>query len=1203
VEVTTPAAFPRKVWLFGSIRVETTQRAIHIPGGSARTLMAYLVLHPDIAHTRERLADLLWPESPPDRVRRQFSDTLYRLRQALGGGWLISEGETVRLDRATGLWVDVWSFETLQAAGDTQSIEQAVALYKGDLVPEITHEWILPKRVLLRESYFSALLLAGREAEENKQYERALRYYRRLSFEDPLREAAQRGLMGALAALGRLGEALESYSQFNQHLRSELDASPSNKTVKLANQLRQEWEVRQSIAASAKIPPFVGRAAERAQLLARLDQAYAGHGGIVVLLGEAGIGKTRLLQVLQESAVWRGWQVIYDRGEEFGLRPPFAPLPAVLAGALPPPRAQQMAQLIAPHWLALIARIVPDLNFDQQLAEDIEPQQAIRQMSKATGKLLAGLTEIAPHLLILDDVQWADETFWELLTALHPDIAHLPLLLMISGRNDELQSQDRALDAIQTLERAGAPVLSMSPLAAEALSDLAAAMGHGQLTSVDIEALRTRSGGNPLLALALLEASGRGETKDNDMLADLMQRRLERVAIPAQLALQAAAVLGYQFDYELWTHLTPGLPSAEMPAVAGELERNRLIELAGDGYQFAHDTLRAHVYTGTPSERRVHLHQNALSAIKARNPEDNLTLLRHAQGGQDQPAVAQYAMLAGDESFHAFAYKAASDYYALALDALPKKDRPARYQVLLGLVKAYDNQGLRDKQGEVATDLVKIADHLTDLNLKAEASYHQADLHWKVGDQDQALSFAKLGLKRAQNAGETTLAADLMVMLGRIARNQGDFAQSENWLVQARNLYQQEGNSFGEANTLDKLANLRHERGDYEQAAAQHTQAAQRFRDLGRLRHEARALSGLALSVRAMGDFDRARGLHKQIIAISEELGDLESQWVEQVNLGNIAYVLGDFQTAITWYEASLPLIHKLDDPYALSLVLFNTGEAHRELEDLIQARLKYNEALEICRERDFQRGKANVLHGLGLISMAEGRYGEAVDILKSVQQIWGDLNQPVKEMDTNAALALTWFRAGNLEKARHEIEAALADLGEGYRATDRWRWIHYIAYLIRQAEGRADSASKHLRQAGQALQELVDRMPKEAHHHFLNQVPVNRLIGEALQEHSHRIQVRLVRMDAPLGRELTNEDYIVVTWTLSTPVDDIFTNNAERRRNILKRLLAEAEAQGAAPTDSDLAQALDVSSRTVERDIKSLHTQDYRVQTRRRRT
>ncbi len=157
--------------------------------------------------------------------------------------------------------------------GEDKAIAQAVGLYKGDLAPEISQDWILPRRVLLREGYFSGLIKLGRAAEKSQQFEQALGYYQRLSFEDPLREDAQRGRLRALASLGRHGEARDAYEQFVHRLQSELAATPSNKTTALANQLRQEWDMQQAVAVGAKIPPFVGRAVERAQLLARLDQA------------------------------------------------------------------------------------------------------------------------------------------------------------------------------------------------------------------------------------------------------------------------------------------------------------------------------------------------------------------------------------------------------------------------------------------------------------------------------------------------------------------------------------------------------------------------------------------------------------------------------------------------------------------------------------------------------------------------------------------------------------------------------------------------------------------------------------------------------------------------------------------------------------------------------------------------------------------
>ncbi len=1199
----------RRVYLFGGVRVEDERGSLRLPAGSARDLFVYLILHPDRGHTRDKLADLIWPEAPPSRSRRQISDALYRLRQALGEGWFIAEGDTLAFDPEA-VWVDVWALESRLESGHERAVQdglqdavlEAVELVKGDLAPEVTSDWILPRRVYVRERYLAALLQLAREAERRSQHALALAAYQRLALADPLREDAQRGLMRTLTALGRLADALDGYERFKQQMAAELDAPPTAETIALARRLRQEWEIRQTVATGAKTPPFVGRAAERAQLLTHLDQAYAGNGGVVVLLGQAGMGKTRLLEVIQESATWRGWQVFYGRSEEFALPSPYAPFSSALEAALPPPRAQQMAQLVAPHWLALIARIVPAIQAELAPDEDVDPRQAVRQMSRAIARLLAGLTEIAPHLLVLDDVQWADDAFWQLMTALQPACATLPLLIVVSGRSDALRRQPRALAAIQSWEAAGAPVISLSPLSAADLGNLATAMGRGKLTGAEAAALRTGSGGNPLFALALLEARPSPQSQDTPALSALMQRRLDKLSTPAQLALQAAAVLGFQFEYALWARLTPGLPATEMPAVAGELERQRLIELAGDGYQFAHDTLRAHVNAGIPAARRAQLHQRALAALQEQGADDVLRLLRHARGAEDDQATAALALRAGQASLHAFAYAAAIEQFSMALASLPAEAWPARYQATAGRLRAYDSLGLREQQGADSAALLDLAARIDQPRHQAEAGYFRANFLWKVGEQEQALTLAQHGLRQARDAGDTATAANLLAMLARIARNQGDFAAAGRWLLQARDLYRAVGDRFGEAQSLDRLANLLHERGEYAQAAAQHTEAAELLRTLGRARQEARALSGLALSVRAMGEYDRARTLHKQIIAISQEQGDLDSQWVEQVNLGNIAYELGDFRTATTWYVASLPIIRKLNDPYALALVLYNLGEAQRELGDMDQAREHYGEALALCTERGFQRGRGNVLHGLGLAFLAEGNYPRAEELLTQAQQVWQALNQPVKLMETNAALALTRLEAGNLAQAVQDIDAALADLGEQHQATQRWRWVHYIAFRVRQASERPEQANHHLLQAAQAVAALAAGMPKEARQRFKQRVPINQQILLALQAQAHTIQAQLVRADVPLGRELSAEDYVAVSWTLSSPLDQTIPKRTERRRHVLKRLLAEAEAQAAIPSDQDLAAALAVSTRTIERDLAALRAAGHPIRTRRRR-
>lgn len=189
-----------------------------IPGSKAQSLFGFLVLHPAIPHTRDALADLLWPEAPPDRVRHYLSDLLYRLRQALGPNWLSVEAKRVALRVDADLWVDVWEFEQLARSNDPAALDRAVHLYAGDLLPEIYDDWVLAPRISLREKYLGCLLRLGQATEQGNQRAAALDYYHRLAHADPLREEAYCGLMPSLASMGRLADALDAYARLERVL-------------------------------------------------------------------------------------------------------------------------------------------------------------------------------------------------------------------------------------------------------------------------------------------------------------------------------------------------------------------------------------------------------------------------------------------------------------------------------------------------------------------------------------------------------------------------------------------------------------------------------------------------------------------------------------------------------------------------------------------------------------------------------------------------------------------------------------------------------------------------------------------------------------------------------------------------------------------------------------------------------------------------
>ncbi len=1171
--------WPQRIYLFGSFRAEPP---LTLSGRQAQRLLVYLLLHPERAHGRDRLTAQLWPDTPPDRGRRALSDALYRLRQTAPDHWFDAQPETIALIPPPDLWVDVWEFERLAAPEPAT----AAALYQGDLVLEIEDEWIWGKRERLREQLTAVLLQLAETAENNQQYATAAGFYGRLAALDELNEAAQRGLMRGHAAQGRLAEALAVYEEFQQLLAAELNVAPAAATQQLARQLQAEWELQQETAVGLTTTPFVGRTVERTHLLARLDEARAGRGGLVVLLGEAGMGKSRLLETLAQSADWRGWQVGWGWGEQFALPAPYAPLAEALTAVLPRPRLQQLARLLPPWPLAQASQIAPAIGRDLQLPPPPESSRREQQLPVALRLLLDGLQQIAPHLLILDDMQWADTAVWPLLTDLQPALAEQSVLLIVSGRLGELRQQTAVWQTLTAWEQQGALVLQLTGLEPQALAEMARVLGRGPLSTAALARLHQASGGNPLLAQSLLELDDPAAQPE---LISLQRQRLARLSDAALLSLQAAAVLGLHFDYDLWEAVMTGIPAAELPTLAGELEERRLLILEADGYRFSHDTLRACVYLDTPAERRQQWHGRALSAYARLRPDATLSLLYHAQESGDGTAVARYALLAGQECLPRYANHTARDLFTQALAALPPDDGPNRYAALLGRARALGAMGERDAQEADLAHLHTLAGQLGDPAKLAHVLALQAKFYWQTSDFTRARQTIEAGL---QLTPEPDAQATLLETLGQVERDQGNYQAARDNFAAAGQLYRQLGNSASVANNYVMAGIVAQRLNDFPQAIALFQQALADGRAIGSRSLETLALGNLVTVHWGMGDYQQAIGYGQQALALGREVGEVWAQASSLGNLGALYALTGDFPAAIEHMQQALAIQRLTRDRQSQAINLSNLANLYLDTSQLDEAISLFTEALDLNRQMGRRRSEGYALHGRGVTYYQAGRLDEAVADLQTAVHIRAELGEVSNLCFTQADLALALLAQGDVAAADDAVQTALAGLSPKTTPEARQQ-AHFAAYEILLAQGKEPGALRQLALAEQVLWQTANALPETQRPSFLQLNPRNQVVLTAVQRHTRTEQVQLVKADVPSGRRLTDADYTAVTWTLTTVADELADSPAARRQQVIQRLLQEAAAQGTAPTDDDLAQALNVSRRTILRDRQAVTSRD----------
>ena len=1180
---------PIHIQLFGGVQIDKQNKRIQL-GYKQLILIAYLAVMKR-PFSRAQLVTAIWPDTEPSRARRHLSDSIYRIRQRLGDECLITQKDTVSLSSDPHFSVDVWLFQELCQSKTPLDWQTAISQYHGDLLPKFDQDWILEKRVLFQELYFSTLLKSAKYAESVDDYQTAQQCYQTLKQADPLQENATRGMMRTLAKQGQFQEALNIYQQLCQQLEDALQIKPTQPTQTLASQLQKELQLQTAVKQRPTEQPLVGRIQERAQLLSQLDQAFKENGRITTILGEAGMGKTRLLQSLAEAAAWRGWQISWGMGEQFVLPSPYAPFSEALATALPTPRQQQLTQLIRPSALKLIQNTL--------LSPHPSPNETVNKqnLQQAIYQTLNGLQQITPHLLILDDVQWADHSIWTLLNYLQPTLKEQRLFILLAGRIDQLRQQEKAWEVLQSWEQSGETVIHLRGLDNIALQELATYQNRA-LSAQELADLQQATGGNPLLALTLMSMNS--ETFHSKSLGEFTAQQLTAVSEPAQLALQAASILGFKIDYSLWEKILTQIEAVDLPSLVGELEQAHLIQLTGNTYQFPHDTLRAAVYDSIPAQRQKRLHQDALNLLQQDAQAQALKLTYHAEQAGDVGAIAQYALIAGLDALQRFSYETAVTLLTKAIDHLENNKLQHLYDAYFGRAQAYDILANRQGQQEDLIQLQQIATQLCHPEKVGKVHALNGRYAYTLGHLEDALTHSHQALIVAEANNDQKEQANLYHQLGQILREQGKTEQAHGQIEKAHKLYEQIEDLHGQAITMDILGGLAWAQGNYDKAIENHAQAAQLFQLMSNPFNEAMALNNLGSAYWGTGAYQQAEETLQQSLSISRELGHKRGEGDNLDNIGGISWVLADYETAVSYYSQALMIRRQIKDQWGISISLGNLGSAYRLMGKWQDALQYYAEALQVNRAMGRRRGEGYNLHGRGLTYLDMDAYEKAEKDLCAALQIRVDLNEQENQLETIAGLGIVATALGKQEQAKHYLQQIEQTQAGTHRASLR-QWTHYAAYVIYHALGQEQPATNHLSQAEQAMQSLVNSLPTEDGKRYLKNFPLNRQIQTAVSQYTKQITVQLVQKDVPLGRKLTPNDYVNVCWTIQNLADQKITKTAVRRQTIIQRLIAEADQQNATPTDSDLAQALDVSRRTILRDIKNLSEAGITLPTRKR--
>jgi len=639
---------------------------------------------------------------------------------------------------------------------------------------------------------------------------------------DPLQEPVHRTLMQLYVETGRRGSALRQYQFCVAALQRELRTEPEAETKALYHEiLRRRGQVRpdqerQPLGAVAALPvsgkaefaelppdwepPLVGRQRLLGRLVEVLDEALAGAGCLVALIGEAGTGKSRLVSELTAAAIRRRARVLFGRCYESERILPFAPwLDALRSGRIVEER--DILETLKPSWREELERLLPELSrrgkpVSSAPSGDLAGRSGgdPRYPFEAISELLERLSRRQALVVVVEDAHWADDMSVRLLAFLGRRLRELPLLIVATIREEDLADASllrRSLDEVDEKDLLQLSVPSLSRADAFTLVQALAPPGLPDqlVTHLAQDAWRI-SDGNAFVVVEVMHALREGQAVSLAQrlplparVRKLVLQRLERLSDPGRRLVAVAGVIGRQFDFAL---VQRAADMSEREAAEGveELVRRRVLRGAGEGLAFSHDHIREVATSELPPALRVALHRRVAETLEDLYAHDlaahALALGTHYRNGQAWEKAAAFLHMAGHQAALRSAHQEAVACFEEALNALRRlpssrevddRDLDVRIELRQSL---YPMGRFADlirhlREGE------RIAEKLDDRPRLARVSAYISNHAWITGDLPRALASGRRALSLAEGIASSGLAVEANFRLGQVHWNLGQY--------------------------------------------------------------------------------------------------------------------------------------------------------------------------------------------------------------------------------------------------------------------------------------------------------------------------------------------------------------------------------------------------------------------------------------------
>ncbi|HEX4398166.1 MAG TPA: tetratricopeptide repeat protein [Trebonia sp.] len=916
-------------------------------------------------HTREQVADLLWPDADEAKARGSLRRTLSVAAAAVGPALAITRTTVGLLPAAVD--VDVREFETLLTRKDAAALERGVGLYRGDFLAGFTvrdcpdfEDWQVSvreeqKQLLARglQRLVAACVAAG-------ELERAIGHARRWLQLDQLHEPAHQAMIRLYEWTGQRSAAMRQYRSLVHVLDRDLAVRPLPETTQLYEDVRAGRLAAPPLptAAAAAGPaagtadqvaaldwPLVGRAAELSALRSAWRSAGAlgapgapgapgvdgARGRAVAIVGQAGSGKSRLVEELRAEAVGAGSTVLVARCHDGESALPFVLAADLLRSALNV--CPELPDLLPAQTIAMAGRLVPGLADVQQdpRSPALDSPAAVARMYAAiadTLRVAAGTPAQGGNrqggngqrrpagVIAVEDVHWADNSSLGLLSYLVRRLAGWPLLLALTWQPEQA-GRLRVLRAAFGEAGPLGEMIEPGPLGPDAIRSLLSLPGT---PPVDVDLLLAETHGLPMLvreyveALRSAEVPGAPADGRQALLADwwppasvreLFLARLRAASEPTLQVLTAAAVLGSDADADLLQAVSGRGEDEIVEAIEEAVARSLLTENpppavgGAPSYRFRYEAMRKTAYDSASLARRRLLHGRAADVLAPRHQRDPVgtpagTVAEHLQLAGRDGAAAEWWWLAAARARELYAHAEARGYLARAL-ALGYPQLPGR--IALGeelVVLGRYREALAEFETAAA---IASGQQGGDRAALAGIEHKLADVHHRLGDWDLAEAHLATVAELADDPGHLArAAADRAV----VAFRRGDTIQAELLGQAALDSARAAADLGAMAQALNVLGMLAARAGDTNAAEKYLRDSLAEARRLPELGAAVAALNNLARLLAETGHGTEALALATEALELGSELGDQHRVAALHTNLADLLHAAGQREAAVT---------------------------------------------------------------------------------------------------------------------------------------------------------------------------------------------------------------------------------------------------------------------------------------------------------------